>query len=68
MNLKHTISIDEKGAELTYICPNSSLKIFFTFKKSDKTQILIDSSDADIITINELHKQFQNFLIQNKLI
>lgn len=68
MNLDHTISIDNKGADLTYICPNTNAKIFFTFKKSDKTQILIDSSDADIITINELYKQFQNFLLQNKLI
>ncbi len=61
-----TVQIEDKEASLTQIVDSS--KIFMTLKFSDKTKILIDSSDADIITLNELYSFFQKFLIQNNLL
>lgn len=61
-----TVQVEEKEASLTQIVDSS--KIFMTLKFVDKTKILIDSSDADIITLNELHSFFQKFLIQNNLL
>ncbi|MCA6445437.1 MAG: hypothetical protein IM600_18565 [Bacteroidetes bacterium] len=61
-----TVQVEEKEASLTQIVDSS--KIFMTLKFADKTKILIDSSDADIITLNELHSFFQKFLIQNNLL
>lgn len=61
-----TVQVEEKEASLTQIVDSS--KIFMTLKFADKTNILIDSSDADIITINELYSFFQKFLIQNNLL
>lgn len=58
-----TVQIEDKEVRLTQIVDSS--KIFMTLKFADKTKILIDSSDADILTINELHGLFQKFLIQN---
>jgi hypothetical protein len=51
--LNTTVQIEEKEASLTQIVDSS--KIFMTLKFADKTKILIDSSDADIITLSELH-------------
>jgi|694.fasta_scaffold02274_63 hypothetical protein len=64
--LNTTVQIEEKEASLTQIVDSS--KIFMTLKFADKTKILIDSSDADIITLSELHSFFQKFLIQNNLL
>ncbi len=61
-----TVQVEVKEASLTQIVDSS--KIFMTLKFADKTKILIDSSDADIITLNELHSFFQKFLIQNNLL
>lgn len=61
-----TVQIEDKEASLTQIVDSS--KIFMTLKFADKTKILIDSSDADIITLNELYSFFQKFLIQNNLL
>lgn len=60
------VQIEDKEVSLTQIVDSS--KIFMTLKFADKTKILIDSSDADIVTLNELHSFFQKFLIQNNLL
>ncbi len=61
-----TVQVEEKEASLTQIVDSS--KIFMTLKFANKTKILIDSSDADIIKLNELYSFFQKFLIQNNLL
>ncbi len=61
-----TVQVEEKEASLTQIVDSS--KIFMTLKFANKTKILIDSSDADIIKLNELYSFFHKFLIQNNLL